>query len=116
MFFRDPMQTPVSPVSPCEPEISSRPKTLRHEARAMLTDLAFRKNSSPNGSLSLGGSGSPGTPRRRRLQKTPSPDLKKNKAKKKNSVDGKSFDQLMFVRLWSPPMISTFIFSTNFDK
>ena len=83
------MQTPVSPVSPSEPESSGRPKALRHEARAMLSDLAFRKNSSPgNSTLSQGGSGvAPGTPRRRRLQKTPSPDVKKTKAKK-NNFDG----------------------------
>lgn len=74
-LYRDAMQTPVSPVSPCEPEMIHKPKPLRKEARDMLEDLAFRKQS-PCNSPSLNNTSSPGTPRRRRLQKTPSPDLK----------------------------------------
>ena len=70
------MQTPVSPASPIEPDKMLKPKPLRKEARDMLTDLAMRKQS-PGNSLHMGGStNSPGTPRRRRLQKTPSPDIK----------------------------------------
>ena len=81
-FFltRDALQTPVSPLSPTEPEDSIlKPKPLRQEARDMLTDLAFRKRSSPSFSSSANGSHSPspGNPRRRRLQKTPPPDLSK---------------------------------------
>lgn len=70
------MQTPVSPVSPTEPDILAKPKPLRKEARDMLSDLAFRKQSPSNSPSLAGASGSPGTPRRRRLQKTPSPDIK----------------------------------------
>lgn len=70
------MQTPVSPASPTEPDKMPKPKPLRKEARDMLTDLAMRKQS-PGNSLHIGGTtNSPGTPRRRRLQKTPSPDIK----------------------------------------
>ncbi|XP_042216152.1 multiple PDZ domain protein-like isoform X2 [Homarus americanus] len=75
-LYRDAMQTPVSPASPTEPDVILKPKALRKEARDMLTDLAMRKQS-PGNSLSLvGATSSPGTPRRRRLQKTPSPDIK----------------------------------------
>nr|XP_045625779.1 tyrosine-protein phosphatase non-receptor type 13-like isoform X1 [Procambarus clarkii] len=75
-LYRDAMQTPVSPASPTEPDVVLKPKALRKEARDMLTDLAMRKQS-PGSSLNLtGASSSPGTPRRRRLQKTPSPDIK----------------------------------------
>ncbi|KAG0711246.1 Tyrosine-protein phosphatase non-receptor type 13 [Chionoecetes opilio] len=75
-LYRDAMQTPVSPASPMEPDKVLKPKALRKEAMDMLTDLAMRKQS-PGNSLHMGGSsGSPGTPRRRRLQKTPSPDIK----------------------------------------
>lgn len=70
------MQTPVSPASPTEHDKTTKPKPLRKEARDMLTDLAMRKQS-PGNSLHVGGTtSSPGTPRRRRLQKTPSPDIK----------------------------------------
>lgn len=75
-LYRDAMQTPVSPVSPTEPDILAKPKPLRKEARDMLSDLAFRKQSPSNSPSLAGASGSPGTPRRRRLQKTPSPDIK----------------------------------------
>lgn len=75
-LYRDAMQTPVSPASPTEPDVVLKPKALRKEARDMLTDLAMRKQS-PGNSLNLtGATSSPGTPRRRRLQKTPSPDIK----------------------------------------
>lgn len=45
----------------------------------MLCELAFRKRSSPSLSPSMNGnhSSSPGNPRRRRLQKTPTPDSNK---------------------------------------
>lgn len=84
---RDAMQTPVSPASPTEPDPTAKPKALRKEARDMLTDLALRKQS-PASSLHLSdssashhlgsnsASASPATPRRRRLHKTPSPDIK----------------------------------------
>lgn len=70
------MQTPVSPASPTEPDVVSKPKALRKEARDMLTDLAMRKQSPSNSMNLTGATSSPGTPRRRRLQKTPSPDIK----------------------------------------
>ena len=77
IFFRiccrDAMQTPVSPASPTEPEFFSKPKQLRKEARDMLSDIAFRKQSSPNLSVN---SYSTSTSRRRRLHKTPSPESK----------------------------------------
>ncbi|XP_064081867.1 uncharacterized protein LOC135198224 [Macrobrachium nipponense] len=75
-LYRDAMQTPISPVSPTEPEIMVKPKALRKEARDMLSDLAFRKQSPCNSPSLAGATSSPGTPRRRRLQKTPSPDIK----------------------------------------
>lgn len=81
-LYRDVTQTPVSPLSPSEPEDSIlKPKPLRQEARDMLSDLAFRKRASPSMSPASGASGghsaSPGNPRRRRLQKTPPPDVAK---------------------------------------
>ncbi|XP_068207308.1 uncharacterized protein [Palaemon carinicauda] len=75
-LYRDHMQTPISPVSPTEPDIMVKPKALRKEARDMLSDLAFRKQSPCNSPSLNGATSSPGTPRRRRLQKTPSPDIK----------------------------------------
>ncbi|KAF2352688.1 PDZ domain [Trinorchestia longiramus] len=80
-LYRDVTQTPVSPLSPTEPEHSLlNPKPLRQEARDMLSDLALRKRSSPTtNSPGLDGthSPSPGNPRRRRLHKTPTPDVSK---------------------------------------
>lgn len=75
-LYRDAMQTPVSPASPTEPDVVLKPKALRKEARDMLTDLAMRKQSPSNSMNLTGATSSPGTPRRRRLQKTPSPDIK----------------------------------------
>lgn len=68
------MQTPVSPASPTESEFL-KPKALRKEARDMLSDLAFKKQSShdPSGNVRSDASI---TPRRRRLIKNSSLDLK----------------------------------------
>ncbi|KAB7499009.1 FERM and PDZ domain-containing protein 2 [Armadillidium nasatum] len=67
-IYRDAIQTPVSPASPTELE-PSKPKALRKEARDMLTDLAFKKQSSPN----LAESDLPSTSRRRRLKNSNNP-------------------------------------------
>ncbi|XP_063845272.1 tyrosine-protein phosphatase non-receptor type 13-like isoform X2 [Scylla paramamosain] len=94
-LYRDAMQTPVSPASPTEPDKILKPKPLRKEARDMLTDLAMRKQS-PGNSLHMGGStNSPGTPRRRRLQKTPSPDIKSVVADRWDSLVRESDETLL---------------------
>lgn len=94
-LYRDAMQTPVSPASPVEPDKILKPKPLRKEARDMLTDLAMRKQS-PGNSLHAGGStNSPGTPRRRRLQKTPSPDIKSVVADRWDSLVRESDETLL---------------------
>ncbi|XP_066998955.2 tyrosine-protein phosphatase non-receptor type 13 isoform X2 [Anabrus simplex] len=85
-LYRDAAQTPVSALSPTEEVKSFRPKPLlRKEAMDMLTDLAVRKLSPGDSSsssysklrrVSDGQSSSPcSSPRRRRLTKTPSPDI-----------------------------------------
>lgn len=94
-LYRDAMQTPVSPASPTEPDKVPKPKPLRKEARDMLTDLAMRKQS-PGNSLHIGGTtSSPGTPRRRRLQKTPSPDIKSVVADRWDSLVRESDEDLL---------------------
>lgn len=99
-LFRDSAITPISPLSPTEPETGlNRPRPLlrycfcllliqngflpssvstflRQEAQDLLHDLAVRKQGgSRGGSPAPAISGSPCSPRRRRLTKTPSPDL-----------------------------------------
>ncbi|KAJ9587162.1 hypothetical protein L9F63_019316, partial [Diploptera punctata] len=85
-LYRDAAQTPVSALSPTEEIKVFKPKPLlRKEAMDMLSDLAVRKlspcdsSSSSYGKLrrvSDGQSSSPcSSPRRRRLTKTPSPDV-----------------------------------------
>lgn len=112
-LFRDSAVTPLSPLSPTEPELGlNRPRPLlrfvvvasqfnwlyfvsfcesfvaicfliisltirfRQEAQDLLHDLAVRKQGgSRGGSPAPALSGSPCSPRRRRLTKTPSPDL-----------------------------------------
>ncbi|XP_057375052.1 uncharacterized protein LOC130696005 [Daphnia carinata] len=77
-LFRDSAVTPLSPLSPTEPESGlNRPRPLlRQEAQDLLHDLAVRKQGgSRGGSPAPALSGSPCSPRRRRLTKTPSPDL-----------------------------------------
>ncbi|KAK7007471.1 hypothetical protein SK128_011795 [Halocaridina rubra] len=93
-LYRDAMQTPVSPISPTEPEIMVKPKALRKEARDMLSDLAFRKQSPSNSPSLTGATSSPGTPRRRRLQKTPSPDIKSVVADRWDSLVRKTEESL----------------------
>ncbi|XP_076046929.1 uncharacterized protein LOC143028541 [Oratosquilla oratoria] len=92
-LYRDASQTPVSPVSPSEPELPLlKPKALRKEARDMLSDLAFRKQSPSNSPNMMECTGSPGTLRRRRLQKTPSPDIKSVVADRWDSLVRKTED------------------------
>ncbi|XP_047740369.1 tyrosine-protein phosphatase non-receptor type 13 isoform X3 [Hyalella azteca] len=78
-LYRDVTQTPVSPLSPTEPDPSPlNPKPLRQEARDMLSDL--RKRASPHSAspgLDTSHSPSPGNPRRRRLQKSSTSDVTK---------------------------------------
>lgn len=80
LLFRDSAVTPISPLSPTEPDAPSsltRPRPLlRQEAQDLLHDLAVRKQSGSRGASPAPISGSPCSPRRRRLTKTPSPDLK----------------------------------------
>ncbi len=102
-LFRDSAVTPLSPLSPTEPESGlNRPRPLlrcvcvwypidflkvyiqfavvnflcRQEAQDLLHDLAVRKQGGSRGASPAPAlSGSPCSPRRRRLTKTPSPDL-----------------------------------------
>ena len=102
-LFRDSAITPISPLSPTETETTlNRPRPLlrwfvfiliflvpppfltrsnigsqRQEAQDLLHDLAVRKQGGSRGGSPAPGalSGSPCSPRRRRLTKTPSPDL-----------------------------------------
>ena len=98
-LFRDSAVTPLSPFSPMEPESGlNRPRPLlrcvvsklvfeswyticvnffyRQEAQDLLHDLAVRKQGGSRGASPAPAlSGSPCSPRRRRLTKTPSPDL-----------------------------------------
>ncbi|KAJ4433491.1 hypothetical protein ANN_15795, partial [Periplaneta americana] len=85
-LYRDAAQTPVSALSPSEEVKIFKPKPLlRKEAMDMLSDLAVKKLSPCDSSgssysklrrVSDGQSSSPcSSPRRRRLTKTPSPDI-----------------------------------------
>lgn len=85
-LYRDAAQTPVSALSPAEEVKVFKPKPLlRKEAIDMLSDLAVKKLSPCDSSsssysklrrVSDGQSSSPcSSPRRRRLIKTPSPDV-----------------------------------------
>jgi hypothetical protein len=78
-LFRDSAVTPISPLSPTEPEMAlNKPRPLlRQEAQDLLHDLAVRKQGGggSRGASPAPLSGSPCSPRRRRLTKTPSPDL-----------------------------------------
>ncbi|PSN46134.1 hypothetical protein C0J52_12070, partial [Blattella germanica] len=85
-LYRDAAQTPVSALSPTEEAKVFKPKPLlRKEAMDMLSDLAVKKLSPCDSSsssysklrrVSDGQSSSPcSSPRRRRLTKTPSPDV-----------------------------------------
>jgi len=76
-LFRDSAVTPISPLSPTEPDAPvNKPRPLlRQEAQDLLHDLAVRKQGGSRGGSPAPLSGSPCSPRRRRLTKTPSPDL-----------------------------------------
>uniref|UniRef100_A0A1B6JBW2 PDZ domain-containing protein n=2 Tax=Homalodisca liturata TaxID=320908 RepID=A0A1B6JBW2_9HEMI len=76
-LYRDPAQTPVQALSPTEHHRTFKP-ILRKEAQDMLSDLAVKKSMSPkdsSGSSTLSSAGRTSSPRKRRLTKTPSPDL-----------------------------------------
>ncbi|XP_054266593.1 uncharacterized protein LOC128988879 isoform X1 [Macrosteles quadrilineatus] len=77
-LYRDAVQTPVQALSPTEHHRTIKP-ILRKEAQDMLSDLAVKKSMSPNessGSSTLSREGRTSSPRKRRLTKTPSPDLR----------------------------------------